>query len=321
MADQRDDLTWRAARDADLDALTVMLDAATRAHRDEPATTIEVANRLATPGCVLSEDTMVVEADGVVVGFSQVWATPPADVRAFTRVHPDWRGLGLGSALAAWALRRATERAAGLGQASVRYSTTAWAGDRSAPAVLRAAGLHELRHFLRMVTSLPASAPVVDTDIALDTYVPGRDEDALWSAYRASFAEHWGAEQPDEEGFWWDVRDAPAAGYDPTLWTVTRDGGDITGFSLGRVSVRRGRPEGFVMDIGVRPAWRSKRIGQALLAHTLRQFEARGLTTASLDVDADNVTDALRLYRSVGMTAEPAFTIWGTELRPAQVSP
>jgi mycothiol synthase len=314
MATKRDDLTWRPATEADVDALTVMLDAATRTHRDEPTTAEQVVNRLSTPGCVLAEDSMLVETDGAAVGFAQVWAAPPADVKSFVRVHPDWQGQGLGTALAAWALGRATVVGAGLGQDPVRYSTTAWAGDRAAPPVLRSAGLHEMRHFLRMVTPLPGAAPAARGDLVLDAYVPGRDEQALWSAYQESFAEHWGQEQPDEQSFWWDVRDAPAAGYDPTLWTVTREGDVITGFSLGRESERKGKPEGFVMVIGVRPDHRSKRLGQALLAHTLRQFDERGLPIASLDVDADNVTDALRLYRSVGMTPEPAFTIWGTDL-------
>ncbi|MDT7573476.1 MAG: mycothiol synthase [Actinomycetota bacterium] len=314
MADRQNDFRWRAATDADLDALTAMLDAATREHLGEPTSAAQVADRLAAPGCVLAEDSVLVEAAGSVVGFSQVWVAPPADIRAFTRVHPDWRGLRLGSELAAWALGRARSRAGTLGEDAVRYSTTAWAGDRSASAVLRGAGLRELRHFLRMATELPASVPPVPSDVVLEAFVPGSDEQALWSAYCESFAEHWGAERPDEKGFWWDVRDAPTAGYDPSLWTVTRAGEQITGFSLGRESERQGSPEGFVMVIGVRPAWRSKRIGQALLSHTLRQLEVRGLSRAALDVDADNVTDALRLYRSVGMTPEPAFTIWGAEL-------
>ena len=314
MTDPRDDFSWRAATDGDVDALTVLLDAATRAHLGEPTNRTQVSERLATPGCTLAEDSVVVRnGDGDAIAFSQVWAAPPADVRAFSRVHPDWRGLGLGSALAAWARHRASAKASLMGQGSVRYSTTAWAGDRSASAVLRAAGLHEMRHFLRMVTELPSPRPPAP-DVVIDAYVPGVDDAALWSAYCDSFAEHWGHEQPDEQGFWWDVRDAPAAGYDPTLWSVTRADGTITGLCLGRESERGGSPDGFVMIVGVRPAWRSNRIGHALLTHTLGQFEERGLNQASLNVDADNVTDALRLYRSVGMTAEPSFTIWGTHL-------
>ena len=207
-------------------------------------------------------------------------------------MHPDARGQGIGTALAAWALGQATAVAATMGQPSVRYSTTAWAGDVAAPPECwLQPDWWEVRHFLRMVTALPSSAPAVD-GVVLDAYVPGSDEDVLWSAYCAAFAEHWGQERPDATSFWWDVRDSPASSYDPSLWTVTRADGDITGFVIARVRERNGQQEGYVEAIGVRPASRSQRIGQALLGRALRQFEDRGLTAASLDVDADNVTDA-----------------------------
>ena len=294
-----------------------MLDAATRLHLDRPTSTAETADRLGLPGCDLPADSrLVTRADGGVLGFGQVFRPSPSDVRSFVRVHPQARGRGIGTALARWAVTRAGERAAELAELdepTVRYSTTVWAGDTTGTDVMRAVGLEEFRHFLRMVTGLPAAVPPPDATADLDAYRPGHDEDALWEAYCASFSEHWGEEHPDRARFWWDVRDSPGAGYDPTLWTVTRDGSAITGFVIARVRERQ-QEEGYVEAIGVRPAWRSKRIGLALLAHTLRLFEARGLTAASLDVDADNVTDALRLYRSVGMTPEPNFTIWGKEL-------
>jgi mycothiol synthase len=311
------DWSWRPAVATDVDALTAMLDVATRAFLDRPTTTDETADRLALPGCSLPVDSVLVPGGhGGVIGFAQVFATPPSDVRAFARVHPDARGQGLGTALARWAVDRAGQVAASMGQQTVRYSTTAWAADADASGVLRAAGLREVRHFLRMVTELPASTAPVQPGhgVTLDAYVPAADDEGLFAAFRDSFAEHWGQEHPEEAGFWWDERDSPGSAYDPSLWTVARGNGEIVGFTTARTRERQGRAEGYVSAIGVRPSWRSKRVGQALLSHTLRLFADRGLKAASLDVDADNVTDALRLYRSVGMTAEPSFTIWGTDL-------
>jgi mycothiol synthase len=80
---------------------------------------------------------------------------------------------------------------------------------------------------------------------------------------------------------------------------------------LARVRERAGRSEGYVSQIGVRPRWRGLGLGRALLAYALNQLKHRGLRAASLDVDAENVTDALRLYRGVGMNEQPSFTIWG----------
>jgi ribosomal protein S18 acetylase RimI-like enzyme len=52
-----------------------------------------------------------------------------------------------------------------------------------------------------------------------------------------------------------------------------------------------------------------------LLAYALNQLKHRGLRAASLDVDGENVTGALRLYRGVGMNEQPSFTIWKALVR------
>jgi mycothiol synthase len=53
-------------------------------------------------------------------------------------------------------------------------------------------------------------------------------------------------------------------------------------------------------DLFVRAPWRKQGLGRALLAGTLQLFKARGLTTAGLGVDAENVSGALSLYESLG---------------------
>lgn len=107
---------------------------------------------------------------------------------------------------------------------------------------------------------------------------------------------------------------SPSSGFDPSLWTIARMGHEVVGFVLARVRGREGRSEGYVSQIGVRTRWRGKRLGHTLLRYVLWRLRSRGLQTASLDGDATNVTDALRLYRGVGMTEHPAFTIWEADL-------
>jgi mycothiol synthase len=62
--------------------------------------------------------------------------------------------------------------------------------------------------------------------------------------------------------------------------------------------------------IGVRPSWRGHGLGDALLAHSLTALRGRGLGRAALNVDAENTSGALRLYRKAGMEPKPAFTVW-----------
>jgi ribosomal protein S18 acetylase RimI-like enzyme len=60
----------------------------------------------------------------------------------------------------------------------------------------------------------------------------------------------------------------------------------------------------------VRPGWRGRGYGRALLQHSFREFRRRGYTRAALGVDADNATGATQLYESVGMHAEQEMAVW-----------
>ena len=63
-------------------------------------------------------------------------------------------------------------------------------------------------------------------------------------------------------------------------------------------------------EIGVIPARRGTGLGAALLDRGFRELRRRGAGRIVLDVDAENVTTAIRLYTSAGMTPQPAFTVW-----------
>jgi mycothiol synthase len=314
---------YRPATLADVPALTALLDSISRVHLGRPTTELEVRQRLGVPGCYLATDSFVVpDANGRLLAFGHVWLDPPADVRAFARVHPDARGLGIGPSLAKLITTRGRQLARTLSTESVRFSTTAWAADEGAPSVLAAAGLVAVRHFQRMTRDLPGSLaePTWPPGVIARPYRPAMDEDALFAAYRVAFGEHWGSESPDPVRWWWDVRDSPDCGYDPELWTVAEAATEIVGFAIGRVRDRGQAPEGYVSFLGVLPPHRHNGLGRALLTRQLAQFRTRGLPHATLDVDVDNVTTALDLYRSVGMTPVPSFTVWAASM-PGALSP
>ena len=48
-----------------------------------------------------------------------------------------------------------------------------------------------------------------------------------------------------------------------------------------------------------------------MLTNGLAMLRERGLRVAALNVDAENTSGALRLYRKAGMEPLPSFTIWG----------
>ena len=135
-----------------------------------------------------------------------------------------------------------------------------------------------------------------------------------------AFADHWGNTEVDETQWWGENRDEPNAGFDPALWVVVRDGGTIAGFSICRERQDAGETIGWISLLGVRPRWRGRGLGEALLVQSLNAFHSRGRRRAALNVDVENTTGALRLYTKVGMEPTPAFTVWTKTLDNQRVS-
>ena len=90
-------------------------------------------------------------------------------------------------------------------------------------------------------------------------------------------------------------------GFDPALWLLAWDGGDLAGFSLAYPEHGSDASLGWVGTLGIREPWRRRGLGEALLRRSFAELYGRGLRRVGLGVDAQNVTGALRLYERAGM--------------------
>jgi mycothiol synthase len=267
------------------------------------------ADALARLGQSPGEGDALVACDeaGGPLGFGHLWGTPSDEMRCFVRVRPTAKGQGVATAL----LSRFVERAWKAGAETL--TLTSWAQDSDALPLLESLGFAPVRYFVQMridlATTDERSADWPD-GIELRTYERGRDDAELFSAYADAFTEHWGQESVDEADWWDEIRDAHTAGFDPTLWFLARADRTIAGFSICRELEDEGETVGWVSLIGVRPSWRGRGLGDALLAHSLTALRRRDLARAALNVDAENTTGALRLYRKAGMEPRPSFTVW-----------
>jgi mycothiol synthase len=311
------DLRLRAATPDDAELVATILDECTSHYFSRPSSIVDAHARL---GRGELEHDFVVALDPVdePLGFGHVWPAPPDEVRCYIRVRPSAKHRGVASALLSHLTPRARALVAeaGLDPAAI-LTLTSWAEDTDAPPFLEARGLTPLRYFLQMRIDLAESG---ESDLALPEgidlveYVPDRDDPGLFDAFQEAFAGHWGQAGVEEADWWSENRDAPNAGFDRGLWFLATDGEETAGFSISRERDEDGERTGWVSLVGVRPAWRGRGIGEALLAHTLNVFMRRGLPKAALNVDAENMTGALRLYRKVGMEPAPSFTIWSLPL-------
>jgi mycothiol synthase len=271
----------------------------------------EALDRLTQAGPDPKATALVAETPaGQIVGFGNVWPAESGEVKCFARVDPNATGLGIGASL----LERLEAKAKGLGRI---LTVTQWAADESAEGLLRSRGFEPTRYFLRMVGDLsetPDDEPPLPPGISVRGFLEQGDEDMIFEAWSVAFASESGGVPESPDAWWRERRDAQAAGFDPELWLVAVADGEIVGFSICKEIEDGDARIGYVSDLGVRPDQRGRGLGSALLLLSFGAMRRRGLTRVSLDVDAENTTSALRLYRKVGLREEPRFTIWAKPL-------
>jgi mycothiol synthase len=236
-------------------------------------------------------DIRVAVVDGTFRGYVDVDPEPEPIYWADLRVplsEPD----DIRVALLEWVVTRAQERGGEL----LRFHAAS--DDQPIKRLLEARGLRVIRHFYRMRIELdrvPAE-PQWPLALTVRTAMPD-DAEAVYEAHQESFEDHWEhVRMPFEEWQHWLMRE----GYDPTLWFLVEDDGEIAGLSLCREQDGE-KGAGWVSVLGVRERWRRKGLGRALLLHSFHEFRRRGFYAAALGVDADSLTGANRLYESAGM--------------------
>jgi mycothiol synthase len=200
-------------------------------------------------------------------------------------IDPEWRSYGYGDA-ALTAL---------VGSAPPTLS--AWAhGDHPAAAALASRhGFDRVRTLLQLRMPLGGRSPSTArrTDLAISSFVPGRDEEA-WVALNAlAFGTH-----PEQGKL--TVDDVLAREQEP--WFAADDfllARDASGALVGSIWLKVEDGIGEVYAVGVHPDQAGAGIGRALMEAGLDRLAVSGVQTAALYVEADN-DRATRLYRSMG---------------------
>jgi mycothiol synthase len=287
-------VTLRAPSLEDLPALVSFFSALYEVGRPG-ASAAEVREWLSSTRLDPEANFRVLVEDERILGWCDVWDQNQAHERIFldVRSHPDEQGAY--PRLFDWALSRAEEVAHD--GAVIR----AW-GDSKDDAFVREVegrGFTLIRHFFTMDMDLADRPPEPEwpEGIAVREFRAG-EERAVYEANNEAFADHWDFVPLSFED-WSEFTALGSPEFDPGLWFLAMDGGEIAGFCLCRSERRPGI--GHVHILGVRPRWRRRGLGRALLLHAFHELRARGRAGADLGVDAENTTGAVRLYEHAGM--------------------
>ncbi|MEU4384105.1 GNAT family N-acetyltransferase [Promicromonospora sp. NPDC023805] len=342
-------LTWRPWTREDAPALAGLMRTIEQADgRDWFTSADEIDDLFDAPVFEPAADTQVgLGADGAMLAYARIERFPTDGVdlvRVFLSggVHPTRRGEGIGTDLLGWATARARQTLAEVRSEPLLRDLPARISahiEDSDPAerreLLLAGGLEPARYFANLRRDLSAPLPAVGLEPPLRLVPWSEDlDDAARLARNDSFRDLWGS-QPRTAESWRAYRSAFAPEWS---FLVVDDSVHYEGSDLerpGDESVPPGTPyvvglhmagryehdwesQGFRAGdtdlLGVRRAYRGRRIGAALLAHAMRRFADDGMEVAVLDVDTDNPTGAPALYAGLGYTKNDGSTMYAVEI-------
>jgi GNAT superfamily N-acetyltransferase len=143
--------------------------------------------------------------------------------------------------------------------------------------------------------------------IQVRTFVKGQDDQVTYQTDEEA-AKDKGYHAPLSFEKWALRMGMDKLSFDPDIWFLARDKEEIAGVVLNVLN--QTTQVGWVDHLSVRREWRNKGIGKALLLHTFGEFFRRGIHTIKLSVDSKSLTNAPRLYESVGMKTVQKYYVY-----------
>jgi len=310
-------ISLRFAKWDDLNAVTQLVYDVCEADGDTTVavTVEEMKMEWQTPGFNIETDGIVaVTKDGRVVGYEEFTNEHKhAKLRTDGYVHPEFKGLGIGTALMRVVGERARKEIA-LAEPNVRvYVRSMLDGhDKDGRNIHEGEGYKLIRYSWRMQVELDSPPPAVTfpSGIELRPFIKDEHAHAVLEAQNEAFRDHWGSHDVSFDE--WALHKLGRSDFDPSLWMIAWDGDQIAGFSQNRYRMGIG----WIGTLGVRRPWRKMGLGYSLLIHSFGEFYKRGTRTIGLGVDAESPTGATRLYKKAGMYVASEFVMYEKELRP-----
>ena len=282
--------TIRPARPEDLTGVVAVMNAVDVVTLGEPDTTEEdIASGWEESTFDLGRDAIVVEHDGAIIGYGEVYARGEGGVHDVD-VYADPLMPPLLDDVFAAVMQRAEQ----VGTGAV-LSTWLGPDDPRRPLYERY-GFSASRSFVRMRRDL--TEPVEPADdpggIRLASARRGMDEQAVHQVLADAFAHHARPLTTSFERFAEQHVDHPE--YDPDLWGVAWHDdvavGAMTLFDHGDLA--------FLRHVGVVRDYRGRGIASALIRRGMRQLQERGQTVLDLGVDVDDEVNAAAVYERLG---------------------
>jgi GNAT superfamily N-acetyltransferase len=323
-------ITWRGYEgETDIPNIHTIIHACKEADGVQRSETLEqVANNYAhLHHCDPQTDMLFAETADGVAGYTRVWWEIQGDGRwvgfAIGYVRPEWRRKGIGTTFLRFDEARLRQIARQLKQngelaAEAPCSIDQYLNEteQDTRALLERNSFSVIRHNFEMVRPDLENVPdlPLPQGVEVRPYQPEHLR-SIWEASNEAFKDHWGyIVEPWEEY----ERMQADPDFDPSLWRVAWQDGQVAGMVLSFINKREneeyGRLRGYTENICVRRHWRKQGLAKALIARSLLAIKERGMKEAALGVDAQNTSGATHLYELMGYRVTKHGAIYRKEL-------
>ena len=164
---------------------------------------------------------------------------------------------------------------------------------------------------MELVMEDSSPAPQWVDGITVRTFIKDQDEEVTYRTDEEA-AQDKGYHTPLNYEGWVKRMGMDRETFDPGLWFLACQETELVGVALNLHN--KESDTGWVDHLSVRRSWRRKGIGKALLLRSFGEFYRRGIRRVKLSVDSKSLTNAPRLYESVGMKAIQQYHIYTKEI-------
>ena len=232
----------------------------------------DLEHRWATPGVQLSADTYLAWQGSTLVGYAELRDVKEPHVELFVAcsIDPAFEAdEALSDEFFRWFdIRGPQSLSRAPADARVILVSATTDADARRQEVLARHGLVSRRTFHELRRSLedPVPEPGWPEGARVRTLRPGEDDVEIVAAYREAFANHYGyLEQPFDVHLEWRRDRMKGDDFEAGLWFLAMAGDGVCGFCTAYATSHGDAETGLIDEFGVRPAWRRRGVGRALL--------------------------------------------------------
>ncbi|NEQ76969.1 MAG: GNAT family N-acetyltransferase [Okeania sp. SIO2C9] len=302
-------LTPRPYRgEIDLEAIAQLLNSSESAHQfHEWPSPAEMLMQLETPSVDKQRDICLWEdSNSQVMAIAGLMIPEIGEDIAgilWFRVDPQTKGNNLEAQILEWGEKRMGE----VGRernVKVKLLSGGHSDNVERIALLESCGFKIGRYFLMMERSLTDPIPEAEFPEGFTLkHIDSEADAAVWAEmFNQTFIDHWNHQDITVESVKDKLND-PKYQSELSLVAVAPDG-TFAAFCDCQIHSENNelnrRKDGLIYMLGTRRGFRKRGLGSAILLSALKLLKGKGMETAMLYVDADNLSGATRLYESVG---------------------